>query len=97
MTEDEAKTNPAILFIKPRAISQKDKKSLQVAGVVVIEVEDPQAVNFVRPRADLSGSELLACAAEAMTHNAWSEESKKQFGAAICKAILAKQPVKGTP
>ena len=86
-------SDPAILFIKPKAITAKDKKALQTIGVVVVEVEDPHAVNFVRPHADLNGSELLACAAEAMSKNTWSDESKKYFGGAICKAILAKQPV----
>lgn len=34
-------TDPTILFVKPNAISAKDKAALRKAGVIVVEVENP--------------------------------------------------------
>lgn len=79
-------TDPTILFVKPKAISNADKKALKSAGVIVVEVEDPQAVKFVRAGTELSASALLLCAMEAMTKHGGVFG---QFGSAVSKTILA--------
>ena len=48
-----------ILVVKPGIVKRADKKLLNNAGVVVIETDDPAAVKFLTPTAELTGSELL--------------------------------------
>ena len=55
-------SDPAILFVKPKAISQRDKKALQAAGIFVIEVDDVNNVKFVRAYAEMSTTEMLQAA-----------------------------------
>lgn len=83
-------SDPAILFVKPKAISQRDKKMLQQAGVLIVETENPDEVKFVRAHTELSSTELLSAAAKAMTIGSWGEEVRKAFGRAVCEALLAK-------
>lgn len=80
--------DPAILFVKPKAISSADKKALSDAGVLVIEVADPHDVKLTRPHAELSGSELLGIAADVIANYA-STGVRDTFGSKICKAIIA--------
>jgi hypothetical protein len=89
--------DPAILFVKPKAISGRDKKALQAAGVYVIEIADPSNAKFVRAGAELSSTEMLHAAAKAIAENDYSGYSEKAFGNAICAAIIAKYgiPTKG--
>lgn len=84
-------SDPAILFVKPKAISQRDKKSLSAAGVIVVEVEDPNAVKFVRAAAELSSTSLLAAATDAI-HAAGFDSVKVAFAKGVIQAIRAKAP-----
>lgn len=83
-------TEPAILFIKPGAISADDKTLLIAAGILVVEIEDPQSAKFVRPTTELDGNELLQCAMKGLKGY---EAATRDFGKALMAAILAKQPV----
>lgn len=79
--------DPAILFIKPKSISVRDKKTLQNVGIIVVETENPQDVKFTRARMELDSGALLACAAQTIS-SAYSDEVRKLFGAIIAKKIL---------
>lgn len=79
-------SDPAILFVKPGAISAKDKKVLQTAGIIVVEVADVNDVKFVRAAAELSGSDLLLCAAKTISQ---SDYSNREFGDVVAKATIA--------
>jgi hypothetical protein len=81
--------DPAILFIKPKAISQRDKKTLQAAGVIVVEVEDVNSVKFVRPHAEMSTTEILNAAMVAVSK---SSNALDAFGRAMNFALLSKRP-----
>jgi hypothetical protein len=81
-------TDPAILFVKPKAISQRDKKALQSAGVIVVEVENPSDMRLTRANADLSSTQLLVCATQAIAGSG-SDYVKVLFAKAICAAISA--------
>ena len=83
-------SDPAILFVKPKAISLSDKKMLRTAGVLIVEIENPDEVKFIRAHSELSTTELLTAAAKAMTTAAFSDEVRKAFGRAVCEAVLAK-------
>jgi hypothetical protein len=49
----------AVLFVRPGAIRPSDKGALRKAGIVVVEVADPQDVRLVRAESVLGeGSEL---------------------------------------
>lgn len=85
-------SDPAILFVKPKAISQRDKKTLQQACVIVIEVENVADVKFTRAAAELSSSEMLLAAMKAITKNDYSSSSKQAFAEALAAALFAKQP-----
>jgi len=84
-------TDPAILFVKPKSINPADKKTLQQAGVIVIEVADPQSVKLTRPHAELSGTEMLTIACDVIGNKMISDASvRDSFADAICAAIVAK-------
>jgi hypothetical protein len=80
-------TDPVILFVKPKAISAKDKKALQAAGVIVVEVDDVANVKLVRAHAELTGGGLLIAAAKAI--QGYSSGVQADFGKAVCAAIQA--------
>lgn len=83
--------DPAILFVKPKAIKASDKKAMEAAGVIVVEVADPQSVKLTRPHAELSGSELLRMACSVIANNS-STGTREAFATEICNAIAARDP-----
>lgn len=78
------KSEPTIMFVKPSAISADDKATLQGAGVIVIEIDDPQSAKLVRAGTELDVGELLNCAAKAIQKTSVAETA---FGNAVAKAI----------
>lgn len=84
-------SDPAVLFVKPKAISARDKKALQSAGIIVIEIDNPADAKFVRAGAELSGSELLTAAARAISTCEYPNAARRAFGEALCQMLLAKQ------
>ncbi len=78
------KTDPTIMFVKPSAISADDKSTLRDAGVIVIEIDDPQSAKLVRAGVELDVGTLLNCAASAIQKTSASELA---FGKAVAKAI----------
>lgn len=55
-------SEPAILPVKPGAISPKDKAALRKAGVTVVECDDPAALRLIKPEAELDGFGMLIAA-----------------------------------
>lgn len=85
-------SDPSILFVKPKTISTKDKKVLQGAGVIVVEIDDPASVKFVRAGTELDSSEMLMAACQAISKSSW-DEVRVRFARAICAAVeSAKRP-----
>ncbi len=78
--------DPAILFVRPQSISADDKARLERAGVIVVHVDDPQAVKLVRASAELPGSELLSIAAKAIAEQGVAG-TREAFGRMVCDAI----------
>ena len=64
--QDHHNIDPCILFVKLPAIKQADKKMLSGAGIYVIEVADPTAVNFVRASAQVQTTDMLAAYAKSV-------------------------------
>lgn len=90
-------TNPTILFVKPKAVSTKDKSALRKAGVIVVEVENPADVKLVKANAELSGSALLLAATRTIAQSEWPN-IRTDFGKAVCAALeAAGKPEDGTP
>lgn len=86
-------SDPSILFVKPRAISSKDKKVLQSAGVIVVEVDDPASAKFVRAGTEVDGGAILKAAAYAIANAGHANGTAKElFGNAVCAAIEAAYP-----
>ena len=56
----------SIVAVRPKAISVKDKKVLAAAGVIVVEMDEPETLRFLKPNAELDGSDMLLVALEAM-------------------------------
>lgn len=77
-------TTPAIMFVKPGAISDADRLVLREAGVVVVAIDDPADVRVVQAGHDLPASALLAAAGRAIQS---SETAEKAFGNAVAKAL----------
>lgn len=79
---------PSVLFVKPQAIKSADKKLLSAAGVIVVEIDDPSAVRFVKAESiapDLPYGVLLRCAAEVIKSSA--QVTRDHFGSLVCTAI----------
>ena len=60
------KTEPAVLFVKPQSVSADDKGALALAGIIVVEVEDPTAVKLVRAHSEVSSSDMMMAAMRAI-------------------------------
>ena len=86
--------DPSILFVKPRAISARDKKALSTVGVVVVETEDPAAVKFVRAGFEIEGGLLLTAALDSI-RNASFSSVREAFATRMCAAIISSQQKKG--
>jgi hypothetical protein len=80
---------PSILVLRPGQLKAADRKALREIGVVVLEVDDPEDVRFMRPAAELTSSEMLACALRAIK----SQGASSYLGTEIISAVLAKKPV----
>lgn len=81
--------DPAILFVKPQAISQRDKKMLQGAGILIVEINDPQNAKFIRARTEIFGGEMLTIACSVIGNNS-SAMVREAFAKAICDAVIAR-------
>lgn len=89
-------SDPSILFVKPKAISRQDKKVLQEAGVIVIEIDDPSSAKLVRAGVDVDGGAILKAAAHAIANAGYANGTAKElFGNAVCAAIEAAYPREG--
>jgi len=82
-------TEPAILFVKPGSVKPSDKGRLSKAGVIVVEIEDPAAVKFIRAGMELSSGALLAAAAHALNNTAQYGNHQAVFGEAVAHALTA--------
>lgn len=80
--------DPAILFVRPKAIRAEDRAALAKAGVLVIEVDDPRSVKLTRPHAELEGSDLLRCAVETISEIG-NSAVQQSFGKRVCDAVRA--------
>ena len=81
-------TEPAVLFVKPGAVKPSDKTALRKAGIVVVEVEDPNAVKFIVPQrlpSELTPTDLLMAAISAVVGGGETQ----RFGAAVANLIKA--------
>lgn len=78
-------SDPSILFVKPKAISDEDKDTLRNAGIIVVEIENINDAKFVRPHSELSGSQLLHAAAKAVSS---SDHATTVFGRAVAHALM---------
>jgi hypothetical protein len=82
-------SDPAVLFVRPKAISARDKKTLSSSGVIVVEIDDPTAVKFVRANAEITSTEMLRSALMAIAETGY-EETKKLFFDKVAKAIVSR-------
>lgn len=83
-------SEPVILFVKPKAISARDKKALSNAGVIVVEVDDPSAVKLTRAAAEISSTQMLALAARAIRSS--SPYFQAKFANLVCDALMENEP-----
>src|SRR5262245_12591862 len=83
-------TDPAILFIRPNAISRADKKKLEQAGVLIVEIENPADAKFVRAHAEIESTEMLGLAAKAINGAKYADEGRVAFAIALCASLMQK-------
>jgi hypothetical protein len=96
-------SDAAVLFVKPGAVKPNDKGALRKAGIIVVEVADPNDVRFVRAEGVLGAQELphgdlLAAYARALKCDtgSYSGDVKKAFAAAVSDAIIARHLPRGS-
>lgn len=77
-------SDAAILFVKPNAIKPRDRRALQAAGVIVVEVDDPHAARFVKAEVEMPAGTILKAAAKAI---GTSGTAKDAFATALTAAI----------
>jgi hypothetical protein len=81
--------DPTILFVKPKAISSKDKIACAKVGVLVVEIDNPAEAKFVRAGFELDAGAILNAAAQAIAENSSTKPAADGFGRAMCAAIEA--------
>lgn len=81
-------TDPTVMFVKPGAIAQRDKNTLRKAGVIVIEIENPQDAKFIRAGAEVSAGGLLVAAVGAIRDHGGGTINAA-FTAAVANLIQA--------
>ncbi len=83
--------DPAILFVKPGAVKDIDKRRLSQAGVIVVEVEDPSSIKLVRAGYELPATALMAAAAKAIKESSatYGLSADTAFGRAVSAAMIA--------
>ena len=82
----DAPKDPSILFVRPGAVNAAGKKALSDAGVVLIEIDDPASVKFVRASAEIATSDILAAALKGVKGSNYSEAA---FAKALIEIYLA--------
>lgn len=85
-----AELNPAILPVRPGSISETDKLALSTIGIVVIEHEEPHTLRILRPQVDISSSDMLACAMQALCYSTGSSavDQRDKFTKLLSTAII---------
>jgi hypothetical protein len=85
--------DPAVLFVKPGAVKAADKTALRKAGVIVVEIADPNEVRFVRAEGvlgpqEMSHGDMLVAAVQAISGGA-DATTRKLFVDALAQALSA--------
>ena len=85
------------IVVFPRGqLSDKDRKALSRAGVLIVEADDPSKVVSVLPSVGVAGDEMLAMALEAMQAVNFSEPIFKGFVVKLAQAVRRRvQPEEG--
>lgn len=89
-------TDPAILFVKPGAVSAADKTALHDAGVVVVEVENPHDVKLVRASATIAGDAMFSALLGAVVEEGEYENYGK-LRTRFLKRLAALYPEQAAP
>ena len=76
-----------ILVTKPKTLMRKDKDLLRASGVIVIEAEDPKAVRFLRPEADIEYGDMLYAAITAVNNAKPGHGAKEIFAETLGRII----------
>ena len=58
-----------VLIVPPGAVEAADRKALRDAGVVVVELDDPTACQFVKAGETVSSSDMLWAAMDAIARD----------------------------
>jgi len=85
-------TDPLILPVKPGSLSTRDIAALRKTGVTVIQHEDPGSLRLLRPHAQIDGSDLLACAMQALTSGkVGARDQREEFTRSVARAVLTRR------
>ena len=84
MAQKDKPTDPSILFVKPGAISADDKAELKSVGIIVVEIDDPGSVKFIRAGVEIASSDLLGIAMRAM------KDENTTAGAPMARTIFGR-------
>jgi methionine synthase II (cobalamin-independent) len=82
-----------VFLCKAGQLSPTSKRDLRKAGVVVVEVDDPSACQFIRSTETVSGDDMLWAAMDALKSSFGSyekgEKQREQFALNIAKVVAA--------
>lgn len=79
-------SDPVILIVPPQGLTARDKRELHKAGVIVIEMENPQEARLIRAHAEVSSTDLLGAAAKAISTDP-NSGSRQTFAKAVCALL----------
>ena len=85
-------SDASILFVKPGAISEKDKRACKGAGIIVIEIENPADTKFIRAHAEIESSTLLSLACGVIKECGYNSSPKEAFGKAVAAHLALTKP-----
>lgn len=85
-------TEPSLLIVKPGTLSIADRELLVRASIVVVEAEDPASVRFLKPNAEVSGSDMLMAALAALRDCGSISDARQQFTVTVANLLEASKP-----
>lgn len=80
-----------ILVVRPKTLNAADKKALRVAGVVVVEANDPTEVRFLRADSELSSGDLCVAAMNALSKSSNINNEHGLFVKLVSAALERRQ------
>lgn len=80
-----------VMLARQGAVSDRDREELRVAGIVLVEVENPDDVRFLATEEAINSGDMLYAA---LTGCSCSKEAQSKFTTTLLDTIVASRAAK---